>query len=336
MGADMRRREFITLLGGAAAAWPLAAGAQQPAGAMRRVGVLMPYANSDGETNLHLTAFRDRLSQLGWIENRNVTIDYRWIGGDFSRMREYAKQLVDLKPDVIVERSTPVTAALLKETQTIPIVFVVVSDPVGEGFAANLARPGHNATGFTNVEASLGGKWIELIKEIAPRVARVGILFDPKVSAGSGSFYLDAAEKAARTVGVILLPTPINDRAGIDQAIDTFAREPNGALLTLPDTTTTSNRAVVFAAAARHRLPAVYAFRYFAAEGGLASYGVDVAEQFRQAAGYVDRILRGEKAAELPIQAPTKFEFVVNLRTARALGLEIPATLLVRADEVIE
>jgi putative tryptophan/tyrosine transport system substrate-binding protein len=332
----MKRREFITLLGGAAAGWPLTAGAQQPAGAMRRVGVLMPYANSDGETNLHLAAFRDRLRQLGWTENKNVAIDYRWIGGDFSRTRELAKQLVDIKPDVIIDRSTPLTAALLKETQTIPIVFLVVSDPVGEGFAANLARPGGNATGFTNVEASLGGKWIELIKEIAPSATRVCILFDPKVSAGSGSFYLGTAEKAAGTTGMTLLPTPINDRAGIDQAVDAFAREPNGALLTLPDTTTTFNRAAIFAAAARHRLPAVYAFRYFAAEGGLASYGVDVAEQFRQAAGYVDRILRGEKPAELPVQAPTKFEFVVNLKTAKAQGLQIAPTLLTRADEVIE
>jgi putative ABC transport system substrate-binding protein len=331
----MRRRDFILVLGGAAVAWPLAARAQRGE-RVRRIGVLMPYANSDGETNQHLAAFRDRLRQLGWTENKNVTIDYRWIGGDFNRTGEFAKQLVDLKPDVIVDRATPVTAALMKETQTIPIVFLVVSDPVGEGFAATLARPGGNATGFTNVEASLGGKWIELIKEIAPSVTRVGILFDPKVSAGGGSFYMGTAEKAARTVGVILLPTPIHDAAGISQAIDAFAREPNGALLTLPDTTTTFNRASIFAAAARHRLPAVYAFRYFAAEGGLASYGVDVAEQFRQAAGYVDRILRGEQPAELPVQAPTKFEFVVNLKTAKAQGLEIAPMLLTRADEVIE
>ena len=329
----MRRREFITLIGGAAAAWPLAARAQQP---MRRIGALTPFAEGDAVAQADVTAFRERLQQLGWTDGRNVRVDYRWAAGEVGRIRTYAKELVALQPDVILARTTPVTAALLQETRTIPIVFVGVSDPVGAGFAASIARPGGSATGFTNVEASLGGKWVEVLKEIYPRIARIAVMFDPRTSPGDGSFYLRLVENAARSIAVETIATPVHDAAEIERAIAAFAREPDGGLLVQPDVTMHSNRALIIAQAARHRLPAVSAFQFYVAEGGLASYGIDVVDLYRRAATYVDRILRGEKPGELAVQAPVKFELAINLKTAKALGLEMPPMLLGRADEVIE
>jgi putative ABC transport system substrate-binding protein len=267
---------------------------------------------------------------------RNVRIDTRWAAGDVARIRTLAKELVALQPDVILARGAPVTIALLQETRTVPMVFVVVSDPVGDGIVASFAHPGGNATGFTNVEASLGGKWLEVLKEIAPGVARVAVMFDPKTSAGGGSYYLRLVEGAAASIAVQMIATPIQDAAEIERAMDVFSREPNGGLLVMPDVTTNTHRELIIATAARHRLPAVYPFRNFVAEGGLASYGVDIPDLYRRAATHVDRILRGAKPSELPVQAPVKFELALNLKTARALGLEVPPMLLARADEVIE
>ena len=330
----MTRREFITLLGGAAA-WPLAARAQQD-GRMRRIGVLIPLAESDAEAQSELSAFRERLQHLGWTNGRNAQIDTRWAAGDVGRIRTYAKELVALQPDVILARTTPVTAALLQETRTIPIVFVGPSDPVGAGFAASMARPGGNATGFTNVEASLGGKWVELLKEINPRTARIAVMFDPKTSPGGGSFYLRLVQDAAQSIAVETIATPVQDAAEIERAIEAIAREPGAGLLVTPDVTTHTNRALIISLAARHRLPAVYAYQFYISEGGLASYGIDVIDLYRRAATYVDRILRGEKPDQLAVQAPVKFQLAINLKTAKALGLDVPATLLARADEVIE
>jgi putative ABC transport system substrate-binding protein len=326
----MKRREFMSLLGGAAA-WPLTARAQQSEG-IRRIGVLLPFAENDPDTRADLAVFGAEISQRGWIEGRNLQIDYRWGAGQI----DSAKELVELNPAVIVGRSTPVTAALQSATRSIPIVFLVVSDPVGDGLVTSIARPGGNITGFTNVEASLGGKWLELLKEIAPGTERIAVLFDPKTSPGGGTYYLRLVEGAAAIVAKKIDAIPIQDAAAIEPAIAAFGRESNGGLLVLPDVTTNAHRSVIIAAAARWRLPAVYAYRYITAEGGLASYGVDVTDLYRRAAGYVDRILRGEKPAELPVQAPVKFEFVINLKTARTLGINVSPILLARADEVID
>jgi putative ABC transport system substrate-binding protein len=330
----MRRREFITLIGGAAA-WPLAARAQQPS-RIRRVGVLIPYAESDAEAQTQVTAFREALDQFGWHDGNNLRVDYRWTGGDVGRIRTFAKELIALQPDVILGRSTAVTRVLLQETRTIPIVFVVVSDPVGDGLVDSMARPGGNVTGFTNVEASLGGKWLELLRDISPRISRVAVMFDPKTAAGGGAYYMRLVKEAAASLAVNVAATPVQDGADIERAIEVFTREADGALIVTPDVTTTIHRAVIIAAAAQHRLPAVYPFRYVAAEGGLASYGVDVVDLYRRATGYVDRILKGEKPSDLPVQAPTRFELVINLKTAKTLGLTVPPTLIARADEVIE
>lgn len=334
-GMDMKRRQFIRLIGGGAAALPLTALAQQAA-SERRVGVLIPLAESDEQARAEVIAFLDRLQQLGWTEGRNVRVHTRWAAGDIGRMQAYAKELVALLPDVILARTTPVTAALLRETRTIPIVFVGASDPVGDGFAASMARPGGNATGFTNVEASMGGKWVEVLKEINPRVAQIAVIFDPKTSPGGGSYYLRLIQAAAVSVAVETVATPVHDAAEIERAIEAFAREPNRGLLVQPDVTTHSNRALIISLTAKHRLPAVYGFPFYVTEGGLASYGVDVVDVYRQAATYVDRILRGERAGELAVQAPTKFELSINLKTAKALAITIPPTLLTRADKVIE
>jgi putative tryptophan/tyrosine transport system substrate-binding protein len=330
----MRRREFVTLLGGTTAR-QLAARAQQPE-RMRRIGVLIPLAESDAEAQSELSAFRERLQQLGWTNGRNARIDTRWAAGDVGRIRTYAKELVALQPDVILARTTPVTAALLQETRTIPIVFVGPSDPVGAGFAASMARPGGNATGFTNVEASLGGKWVELLKEINPRTARIAVMFDPKTSPGGGSFYLRLVQDAARSIAVETIATPVQDAAEIERAIEAITREPGRGLLVTPDVTTHTNRALIISLAARHRLPAVYAYQFYISEGGLASYGIDVIDLYRRAATYVDRILRGEKPDQLAVQAPVKFQLAINLKTAKALGLTVPDRLLAVADEVIE
>ena len=303
---------------------------------MRLIGVLIPLAETDAEAQTELTAFRNELQRLGWTEGRNARIETRWAGGDIVRIQTYAKELVTLKPDVILARTTPVTAALLRETRTIPIVFVGPSDPVGSGFAASMARPGGNATGFTNVEASLGGKWVELLKEIDPRVTRIAVIFDPKTSPGGGSYYLRLVQDAAGSISVKTIATPVHDAAEIERAIEAFAQNPGAGLLVTPDVTTHNNRARIISLAARHRLPAVYAYQYYVTEGGLASYGIEVVDLYRRAATYVDRILRGEKPDQLAVQAPVKFDLAINLKTARGLGLVVPPMLLARADEVIE
>lgn len=331
----MRRRDFITLVAGGAT-WPLAARAQQPTDGMRQIGVLLPFAESDAESRVHLDILRKELQQFGWSEDRNIRIVPRWGAGDVARIRALAKELIALKPDVILARSTPVAKSILHETTTIPIVFVVVSDPVGDGIVGSIARPGGNVTGFTNVEASLGGKWLEVLKETSPAIKRVAIIFNPKTSPGGGTYYLQLVETAAASIAIKAIPTPVHDPGGIERAIAAFAQEPNGGLVVLPDVTTGTHRALIIALAARHRLPAVYSYRYIAAEGGLASYGVDVSDLFQRAATYLNRILRGEQPRDLPVQAPTKFELVINLKTAKALGLVVPRPLLSLADEVIE
>ena len=331
----MRRREFISLFGGAAVAWPLAARAQ-PAERVRRIGILFPLAESDAEAQDAFAAFRQNLTQLGWTDGRNARIDVRWATGDVGRIQTYAKDLVALQPDVILVRATPGAAALHQETRTIPIVFVGASDPVGSGFVASIARPGGNVTGFTNVEASVGGKWVEVLKEINPRITRIAVMFDPKTSVAGGSFYLRLVQDAAKSIAVETIATPVADAREIERAIEAFAREPEGGLLVQPDVTIHNNRALIIALTARYRLPAVYSFQFYVTEGGLASYGVDVVDLHRRAAVYVDRILRGEKPGQLAVQAPTKFELAINLKTAKALGIAMPPALIARADRVIE
>jgi putative ABC transport system substrate-binding protein len=331
----MRRREFIGFFGGAAAAVLPIAGRAQTLERKKRIGVLLPYAESDTDSQRHLAAFRDSLAQLGWTDT-NVRIDYRWTGGDAEKTIPFARELIEVRPDVILGRSTLVTAALLKVTRTVPIIFVVVSDPVGDGFVASMARPGGNATGFTNAEASLSGKWLELVKELAPQNDRVAVIYGQRAAAGSGSYYLRNAEQAAASMSISLTMVAVQDVGDIATKLSAFAREARGSLLVLPDATTTFHRKSIFDAAMHYKLPAVYAFRYFVAEGGLASYGVDVTALYRGAATYADRILRGDSPANLPVQAPTKFEMAFNLKTAATLGLTIPPTLLARADEVIE
>ena len=331
----MRRREFITLFGLAAVTWPLAAHAQQP-NMVRRIGVLMPFAETDRELKRELAAFVRQLNELGWVEDRNLRIDYRWAAGDVQRLQVMAKELVALQPDIIFTRSTPATAALLKQTHTIPVVFATVSDPVGERFVESLARPGSNVTGFTNVESSLTGKWLELLKEVAPSIKRVAFIFDPQLAPGGGSYYTSLIGASARSFAVEPTAAPIHDAVEIERAIGEFVREPNAGLIVLPDATTNIHRRLIVALAARYRVPAIYEFRNMVVEGGLISYGVDVVDQFRQAAGYVDRILNGEKPAQLPVQTPTKYELAINLKTAKALGLEVPLLLQQRADDLIE
>lgn len=331
----MRRRKFLGLVGAAATTWPLVASAQQPA-RVRRIGVLIPLAESDSEAQTVVTAFREGLQQLGWVDDHNARIDIRWAAGDVGRIQAYAKELVALQPDVILARATPAAAALQRETRTIPIVFVGVSDPVGSGFAASMARPGGNATGFTNVEASVGGKWVEVLKEINPHIARIAVMFDPKTSPGGGSYYLRLVQDAARSIAVETITTPVHDAAEIERTIEAFARVPNGGMLIQPDVTIHNNRALIIALAARYRIPAIYTFPFYVTEGGLASYGVDVVDLHRRAAVYVDRILRGEKPGQLAVQAPVKYELAINLKTAKALDLVLPPMLLGRADRVLE
>ena len=331
----MKRRGFITLVGGAVVTWPLAVRAQQDI-RVRRIGVLVPFAENDAVTQAEVSAFRDVLQQLGWTNGRNMRIDYRWAGRELGSIRTSAKELVALQPDVILARTTPVTAALLQETRSLPVVFVVVSDPVGDALVTSLARPGGNATGFTNVEATLGGKWLELLKEINPRITRVAVMFGAKTSPGGGSYYLNLVKDAAASIAVKVIATPVQDAGEIEHAIGAFTGEPNGALIVTPDITTTGHRQLIISLAAGHRLPAIYPYSFVVAEGGLISYGVDVTDLYRRAASYVDRILRGEKPSELPVQSPTKFELAINLKTVKALGLHVPPSLLARADEVIE
>jgi ABC-type uncharacterized transport system substrate-binding protein len=329
----MKRREFITLLGGAAA-WPLAAHAQQSE-RIRRIGVLVSPSEDESDIQARLAGFRQGIERLGWVEGRNVRIDIRFAGGRVDQFQILAKELVDLQPDVILAHSPPIVAALHRESREIPIVFVSVSDPIGSGFVASLARPGGNLTGLLQYEAGITGKWLAMLKEIAPRIARAALVVNPKTSTAN-DYFLRAAEAAAASLAIELVPKPIETEADIERALESIAQTPNSGLLLPPDTTTVLHRDLIIALAARHRLPAVYALRVFVAAGGLMSYGTDQAEIFRQAALYVDRILRGAHPADLPVQAPTKFETTLNLRTAKALGLSVPPGLLVAADEVIE
>ena len=328
----MQRREFITLLGGAAAAWPLAVHAQQ-ADRVRRIGVLMGYAEDDPETKVRLAAFRQRLEKR-WSEGRNVQIDTRFVAANADKYEPLAKELVATQPDVILAHTTQVAAALQREGRAIPIVFVNVSDPIGSGFVASLSRPGGNFTGVLQYEAGVVGKWLGMLKEISPRLERVAIMANPKTS--PYDYFLRAAESAAPSLGIKMVSSPVATAADIERAINSFAGAPNGGLLLPADATIVMHRDLVIALAATHKLPAVYAFHFMVAAGGLMSYGIDQAETFRLAGSYVDRVLRGDKPADLPVQAPTKFETTLNLRTAKALDIAIPPGLLVAADEVIE
>jgi putative ABC transport system substrate-binding protein len=330
----MRRREFTRLLGGATLAWSVAAHAQQIE-RVRRIGVLTSSAESDQEGVSSLAAFREELRKLGWIEGRNSKIDVRWAAADVELMKRFASELVTLKPDVILTSSTAAAAATLQQTRTIPIVFVVVADPVGSGFVASLPRPGGNATGFTPIVNSLGGKWVELLKEIAPRMARVALLFNPPTATFIEGF-LTPFKAAAATVGAEAIVAPVNDMPAVESLINTEAREPNSGLVVIPDAFTVKHRAEITALAARYHVPAIYWSRSFTEIGGLISYGPYIVDEYRRAALYVDRILKGSKPSELPVQAPVKFELVVNLRTAKALGLDLPPSLLTAADEIID
>jgi putative ABC transport system substrate-binding protein len=328
----MRRREFIKLLGGAAATWPLAARGQQGE-RMRRIGVLLNAAAVDSNYQSWFEAFLQELQELGWSDGRNLRIDTRWATAD--DIRKHAAELVALAPDVLVAGTgTATVAPLLQATRTIPIVFAIVIDPVGAGFVASLAKPGGNATGFTVYEYSMSGKWLELLKEIAPNVTRVAVLRDPAIASGIGQF--GAVQIVAPSLGVVLSPVDVRDAGEIERAIAAFASGLNGGLIVTASPLAGVHRNVIATLAARHKLPAIYPARFYATAGGLISYGPDYPDQFRRAAGYVDRILKGEKPAELPVQTPTKYELVINLKTAKALGLAMPPAVLGRADEVIE
>jgi putative ABC transport system substrate-binding protein len=331
----MRRREFITLLGSAAAAWPLIARAQQPEG-MRRIGVLIGYPEGDSEAQLELAAFVQELQKLGWADYRNVRTDTRWTSpADSAAMKRSAQELVALQPDVIIASTTPTTTALLQQTLTIPIVFATVGDPIGSGFVANFRRPDSNATGFTTADPLLGGKYLELLKQIAPRVMRVSAMFNP-AAAPYIEIYMSVFKTAAQSFGVTVSGVAVQDASEIEPVVSKLAREPNGGLVVMPDSFTLAHRLEITSLAARYRLPAVYPWHAFAEVGGLLSYGPDLVDNFRRAATYVDRILRGEKPSELPVQAPVKVDLVINLKTAKALDLTIPPSLLATADEVIE
>jgi ABC-type uncharacterized transport system substrate-binding protein len=328
----MRRREVITLFGGAAA-WPFAARAQQGE-RMRRIGVLQSVAANDPAAQARYAAFLEGLQQLGWTDGRNVRIDIRWGAGNAADTRKYAAELVALAPDVILASGSASAEPLLQVTRTVPIVFAIVPDPVGAGYVASLSRPGGNATGFLMFEFSLCGKWLELLKEIAPGVTQAAVLRDATISAGIGQFAV--IQSVAPSVGVDVSPVNMRDAAEIERAVAAFARSANGGLILTASALAAVHRELIITLAARHKLPAVYVERFFVAGGGLISYGPNFVDQFRRAAGYIDRILKGEKPADLPVQAPTKYELVVNLKTAKALNLAIPASVLGRADEVIE
>ena len=328
----MRRRKFITFLGGAAA-WPLAAGAQQT-DRVRRVGALGALAADDPEGQSRLAAFREGLQQLGWIDGRNVRIDSRWGGGDADDFRKIANDLVALTPDVILATGSTAMGPLQQLTRTVPVVFILVPDPVGAGYVDSLAHPGGNATGFTLFEFAIGAKWLELLKEIVLDLKRVAVLRDPAISAGLGLF--GAIQSTAPSLGLEVSAVNVRDAGEIERAVSGFARSPNGGLIVTPSALAGVHRELIIALAAQHKLPAIYYERYFVKDGGLISYGADFHDQFRSAASYVDRILKGEKPADLPVQAPTKYQLVINLKTAKALGLAIPQAVLARADEVIE
>ena len=328
----MKRREFLGLVGSAAVAWPHGAHAQQSE-RVRRIGVLLPATSDDAEFQARVGAFLQGLALLGWTIGRNVRIDTRWATANAADIRRHAAELAALAPDVILAHGSPVVGALQQATRTMPIVFVVVADPVGAGFVDGLARPGGNITGFTIFEYAMGGKWLQLLK-IAPRVTRVAVLRDPAIAAGPGQ--LGAIQAVAPSFGVELTPVNVRDATEIERAVVAFARSSNGGLIVTGSPLTTAHRDLIITLAARHKLPAVYTSRFYVTSGGLISYGPDFVDQYRRAAGYVDRILKGEKPADLPVQAPTKYELAINLKTAKALGLDVPANVLARADEVIE
>ena len=330
----MQRREFITIIGGTAIGWPFTVRAQQ-ADRVRLIGVLMDYSDKDPASQSMVAAFRSTLANLGWKEGRDLRIDVRWSSGNAERVKVLAKELVDLRPDAILGRGTVETFALSSFTQTIPIVFAFVSDPIGNGFAASLAHPGGNMTGFTNVESTTGGKWVELLKELAPRTDRVALMFNP-TTAPPLQFYLPSIQAAAASHAIQVTNAPIHAKDEIESVIAALARDPGGSLIVMPDTFNVSNRDLIVAMVARYGVPSVSPNRVFADLGLLISYGTDIAESFRQAAGYVDRILRGDRPGDLPIQRPAKFELVINMKTVKALHLKVPAPLLSTADDVIE
>ena len=329
----MQRREFITLLAGTVATWPITARAQQPE-RMRRIGVLVPGRADDAEYQTRMAAFLQGLQQLGWSDGRNVRIDTRWAAGDANLTRKYAAELIALAPDVILAPGSTSLGPLLQATRTVPIVFTTILDPVGAGFVDSLARPGGNATGFIAFEYGLSGKWLELLKQIAPSLTRVAILRDPATAAGIGQFA--AIQSVAPSFGVELRPIDVREVGEIERAVTTFARSSNGGLIVTAGSGPAIHGNLIITLAARHKLPAVYSDRHFVTGGGVISYGPDRVDQYRRAAAYVDRIFKGEKPADLPVQAPTKYELVINLKTAKTLGLTVPPTLLARADEVIE
>jgi putative ABC transport system substrate-binding protein len=335
----MKRREFITLMGGAAAAlsppWPLAARAQQPV-RMRRIAILMQSDESDPEAKAGLSRFTQALGELGWTDGRNVRMDVRWAAGNADRARMFAKELAGMQPDVILASGTPATAAFQRETRTIPIVFAPVADPVGDGFVAGLPRPGGNITGFISQEAAMAGKWVELLTEIAPGLKRAAIMFNPDTAAGGGSYFRPAFEAAARSLKVAPIVAPVRSDAEIEAAIASLGREPGGGLVVSPDSFMVVRRAAIILLAARNNVPAVYQPSVFVRDGGLLSYGPDFVDVSRRSASYIDRILRGAKPAELPVQLPTRFVMALNAKTAKALGLAVPPSILLRADEVIE
>ena len=330
----MRRREFLKLVGGSAVAWPLVARAQQPE-RMRRIGVLMGYAESDRQGQANVAAFRMGLQKLGWTEGRNVAIEYRWAAAEADLVQQFAKELVALQPDLILTQNTPITAAVLQQTRTIPIIFANVSDPVGSGFVAGLPRPGGNVTGLIDIDASMAGKWLGLLKEVAPRVARVAFLFNP-ATAPFAEYYVTPLKAAAASFAVKAIAAPVRDTSELESVVAGHAREPDGGLIVMPEAFMNVHRAEVTSLAAHYRLPAVYPRRFFAEVGGLLSYGNDQSDNFRRTATYADRILHGAKPNELPVEQPTKFELVINLKTAKALGLTVPVHLQQIADEVIE
>jgi putative tryptophan/tyrosine transport system substrate-binding protein len=330
---DVRRRELLTLLGGAAAMWPLGAGAQQ-SDRVRRIGVLVSGLESDPESLDRVAAFREALQKLGWTVGRNILIDTRW-APDAESMQRSAKELVELRPDLILSHSTPTTAALVKQTRAIPIVFANISDPAGSGFVASFPRPGGNVTGFTNMEPTMASKWLELLKEMAPRVARVAMLYNP-ATATYAEYWLNPFKSAAGSLAIEAIAAPVRDTSELEAVTAAQAREPNTGLIVMPDTFLLSHCAEIASLAARYRLPAVYPYRIFAELGGLLAYGNDRLDTYRRAATYADRILKGEKPSELPVQFPVKFELVINLKVAKALGLDVPDKLLAIADEVIE
>ena len=330
----MRRRAFLKLVGGSAVAWPLVARAQQPE-RMRRIGVLMGYAESDRQGQANVAAFRMGLQKLGWTEGRNVAIEYRWAAAEADLVQRFAKELVALQPDLILTQNTPITAAVLQQTRTIPIIFANVSDPVGSGFVAGLPRPGGNVTGLIDIDASMAGKWLGLLKEVAPRVARVAFLFNP-ATAPFAEYYVTPLKAAAVSFAVEAIAAPVRDTSELESVVAGHAREPDGGLIVMPEAFMNVHRAEVTSLAAHYRLPAVYPRRFFAEVGGLLSYGNDQSDNFRRTATYADRILNGAKPNELPVEQPTKFELVINLKTAKALGLTVPVHLQQIADEVIE